>query len=106
MSRAKTGEVSALEFRERCDAHERAFEGAVKLLLLAVGAMATGLAVAAVYDPTVGGALVLGSWAGAVVMLHRLGRLGARIASAGSAGGPGSRESLELASKDHEPHLG
>jgi hypothetical protein len=60
---------------------ERAFERLVKRLVFVLFAMACGLGLAATGASTLGGVLILGSWGGAVVTLHRLGRVGAILAA-------------------------
>jgi hypothetical protein len=63
--------VSAAEARETA-----AFEGAKRLFVVAVVAIAGGLAVAGSLDPTTGGVVVVAGWALAIAALHRLGRAG------------------------------
>lgn len=50
---------------------------AKKRLVLAMGGVALGLAVAGTVDKTVGGVLLLASWLLGVMALHRFGRTGA-----------------------------
>ena len=45
-------------------------------MLVAIGLVSLGLAIAGTLDKTVGGVLVVAAWALGVVALHRLGRAG------------------------------
>jgi hypothetical protein len=47
-----------------------------RLLVVACGVVAVGLAVAGTADPTTGGVVVLAGWLAGVAALHRLGRAG------------------------------
>lgn len=53
-----------------------AYASARRLLAVAAGGIAGGLAVAGTLDRSAGGAVVLAGWALAVAALHRLGRAG------------------------------
>jgi hypothetical protein len=49
-----------------------------RLLLVACGLVAAGLAVAGTVDPTTGGVILVVGWLAGVGALHRLGRAGSR----------------------------
>jgi hypothetical protein len=49
-----------------------------RLLLVACGIVAAGLAVAGTADPTTGGVILVVGWLAGVAALHRLGRAGGK----------------------------